>query len=1279
MNRQSENDSLTTENHENPIKKKPYNGAAKQIGFIVGTGRCGTTILASVLNAHSKICVPPELSFLVGCYGENLLFEKFITGEAQHFTANDFIELIRQSSPYHLEDFIDLEQHFSEIDYPITSLTEVVKDLYDDICFRQSKEVFLEQTTWYGLELHSIQKIFPESKVIHIVRDGRDVAISAHRSGWWGMGVMENLERWAKEVNRIRRYGLDYPEYYYELKYEDLVNRPEYELRKLLEFLNLEFERNMLSPQHLVYYFDLLKKKNTNCYSLEYNRWREHPDHVFFRGSVYSWKANKKYDFSSSSMEVNKTLIDLGYEWNADGIEVIEKEACNLKIRAQERRRQIEVLSRPVVKEVKDGIGRPLTCHILDPQAPWLGEGSVVHGFPGMITDEEKKYYIYIGGFYSGQGAIVELGPWLGCSTIHLLLGLKRNPNFHNKKLHVVDDFIWRSAWMDPYYSGVDRPANGKSFRNLFDKFTIRFRDHMEVFEAKILPMADNAHLPQFCWEGGPIELCIIDCGRNFLVNEAWYQLLVDAFIPGKTLIVLQDWQTHKEIPERWWNQLKNFTDSKEGTFQIVHEVSEGGIATFHYKGGKRSFYDLNLTRNSISSVLPADTEGSPLVDSQGTYNEIRFLIENQQFQDALDALQHLLAKDPQFAPGWNDLGFLLYAAGQKEKAREAYKRAVQLAPEDPVARKNLADIYFIEERRYDEALQHYQKVISINPDDIEALVAVAYLYHEIGRIKEAMSLLKKALALEPGRAEACALYEKIRNLEDNDPSSKSSSPRIIASVIVAGEYDPKRIAHALGTIRVNTDPQLVEVMILCNPRDSSSEVQDAFQNARAAGLRVNPVDTAYGIQESLIRAVAEAKGKHLIFMFAGVILTENWLAPLLEAIEGKDDVGAVSPKVASLMGTLLEAGCSILEVGQIQGVGEGESLNDPAWNYVCDTPGVSRHMTLITREAWSRSGGFSSGCEDFRFLLLELGAAIRKSGFRLIYQPQCTIVLDDSPSNHGSKRASIRPCSNVLSEKERPEIPASARFAANPVVNSRSSVLVAGVFPADQPRNAIDTIQILSESNCYTVVQRWIQIGESPSLTLPATIEVDILPKPAECLIDLIRRRTLSQIPLDPYEYVIVILGDMLLPVGFLDTFLNLQKRFGFALAHPALASESPFHHPLLARCPGLDVREVGALFEHPLLSLHRMVFPAFLSRRTTAFEHTEETALWIPDISEEKFSVGVIDAVPVEVIKAASNLWPISFCHASQAFRMPADAPKLRWQGPLMARGWVLDGGSA
>ncbi len=215
---------------------------------------------------------------------------------------------------------------------------------------------------------------------------------------------------------------------------------------------------------------------------------------------------------------------------------------------------------------------------------PWSRVELPPCDIPGMITTEEKRYYVWVGRYFSGAGEAVELGPWLGCSTCHILTGLLSNGAFRGRQLHVYDDFVWRSAWMDGKYDGQDRPSNGGDFEPLFHAYMRDLSEHVVVEKRKIAPAAENASLPEISWNGAPIELLYVDCGRTWDSNEAWWRLLSPSFIPGRTLIMMQDWQTYKEEPRQPYNQTKEFTESKGNALELIHELRFGDLATFLFK-----------------------------------------------------------------------------------------------------------------------------------------------------------------------------------------------------------------------------------------------------------------------------------------------------------------------------------------------------------------------------------------------------------------------------------------------------------------------------------------------------------------------------------------------------------------------------------------------------------------------------------------------------------------------------------------------------------------------
>ena len=290
-----------------------YGGAAKQIGFIVGTGRCGTTILAEVLNAHSRICVPHELQIIVSIGNGNRLYEKYITKELSKYRAKDFIKLIGRRCPYHFEKFFDYHRHFQDLDYPQTDLRQLLVGLFDHICQAYGKEVFLEQTPWYGQKLEVLRELFPEMKVIHLIRDGRDVAVSYARTLWWSRDINKNLKQWEREVNKIHDYGRQNPANFLEIRYEDLVLSPESELKKILSLFNLEYQRAMLDPKNLIDYLSMFKRRLFYKRSPEQLDQRPGKKEVFFPEKVHAWKRNAGLKFNLTP-EISRTLAIFNYE-----------------------------------------------------------------------------------------------------------------------------------------------------------------------------------------------------------------------------------------------------------------------------------------------------------------------------------------------------------------------------------------------------------------------------------------------------------------------------------------------------------------------------------------------------------------------------------------------------------------------------------------------------------------------------------------------------------------------------------------------------------------------------------------------------------------------------------------------------------------------------------------------------------------------------------------------------------------------------------------------------
>jgi hypothetical protein len=205
--------------------------------FIIGHGRSGTTLLRLMLDAHSCLAIPPETGFLAHAAGllddEATARERFLTLVTTYKTWPDL--------------GIESDQLRTALETiePFT-LADGVRALYRAYAQRHGKPRFGDKTPGYTAKLHKVQAVLPEARFIHIIRDGRDVALSM-RDVWFGRdgSIDEHIDHWRRQIQQARACSARCP-WYLEVRYEDLVRGPQAELRRICDFIELPYEHSML-------------------------------------------------------------------------------------------------------------------------------------------------------------------------------------------------------------------------------------------------------------------------------------------------------------------------------------------------------------------------------------------------------------------------------------------------------------------------------------------------------------------------------------------------------------------------------------------------------------------------------------------------------------------------------------------------------------------------------------------------------------------------------------------------------------------------------------------------------------------------------------------------------------------------------------------------------------------------------------------------------------------------------------------------------------------------
>lgn len=121
---------------------------------------------------------------------------------------------------------------------------------------------------------------------------------------------------------------------------------------------------------------------------------------------------------------------------------------------------------------------------------------------------------------------------------------------------------------------------------------------------------------------------------------------------------------------------------------------------------------------------------------------------------EARQAGERAVARDPQLLAGWSNLGIILQECGQLEYSRDCLQRALAMEPESALTHNNLGNTY----RRLDQlelAADHYRQALALDPGYAEAHSNLAFLQTSEGQFELAAQSARRAIDLNPQFADA--------------------------------------------------------------------------------------------------------------------------------------------------------------------------------------------------------------------------------------------------------------------------------------------------------------------------------------------------------------------------------------------------------------------------------------------------------------------------------------------------------------------------------------------
>ncbi len=277
--------------------------------FVIGCGRSGTTLLYHMILSAGNFAVYRTESNVI-----NLLEPRFGDLSVTRNKRN-LLRAWYRSRLYTLSG-LDRDQIGKMVMADVRNGGDFLRVTMEQMCRQQGVERWADCTPEHILHLPRIKQTIPNALIIHIIRDGRDSALSTDKQGYirrlpWDRkpGAMACGLYWEWMVNTGRRDGRLLGDDYTEVHFEELVTSPRETLARLGVFIqhNLDYDR--------------IKAVGIGSVTEPNTSFRTDSTQMF--SPVRRWKTGyTREDLATMEGLIGDTLRDLGYELETNPGEV---------------------------------------------------------------------------------------------------------------------------------------------------------------------------------------------------------------------------------------------------------------------------------------------------------------------------------------------------------------------------------------------------------------------------------------------------------------------------------------------------------------------------------------------------------------------------------------------------------------------------------------------------------------------------------------------------------------------------------------------------------------------------------------------------------------------------------------------------------------------------------------------------------------------------------------------------------------------------------------------
>lgn len=275
------------------LVSQEYTGS--NLVFVVGCPRSGTTFLQKLLGSNPQIRTTRETHLFDAYLGQDI---RSWRGEIEKASSNPWAVGI---SWYLGEDYF-----FSALrEYAYNLIKPHVVDLKAD-------QLFIEKTPNHAEYIPEILAVFPECKIIHLIRDPRDVVasiIAASRSWarYFPRAANDAARMWVRYVNEVgSSRNLLGENQFFQLKYEHLLSSTKEVIESLSTFLKIQWKQEELEKA--------IRKNDAR--SKIRKRGGEDSQKFLRKAKPGSWKEDLNWKQKFDVWRIaRKTMNEVGYSW----------------------------------------------------------------------------------------------------------------------------------------------------------------------------------------------------------------------------------------------------------------------------------------------------------------------------------------------------------------------------------------------------------------------------------------------------------------------------------------------------------------------------------------------------------------------------------------------------------------------------------------------------------------------------------------------------------------------------------------------------------------------------------------------------------------------------------------------------------------------------------------------------------------------------------------------------------------------------------------------------